>query len=91
MDEPTLKRENTIGITYEYGEIEEPHYAHIIERILGVPENEVLGVDSRGSTRFLFKVTTKERYQKICEKFTGRDITFYNGNVIKVDNMSSCG
>ena len=53
MNEPTLKKENTIGINYVLGEIEEHHYKHIIERILGVPEREIEGIDDRGTARFI--------------------------------------
>ena len=78
MDESILTRVNCIGITYVVGEIQEYHYEKIIERILGVPENEVEGIDNRGNTRFIFEVSTKKRYESICETFTGRDISIGN-------------
>ena len=91
MAQPMLKKENSIGITYEIGAIEEWHYEYIIENILGVPESEIEGVDDRGDTRFLFKVTSKKRYESICEKFMGREIALGNGHIIQVDDISSYG
>ena len=91
MAESILKRENTIGITYVKGEIEETHYELVIEKTFGVPESEILGIDDRGNTRFLFKVLTPEVYEHICKHFAGRDIPIGNGNVIQVDDISSCG
>ena len=91
MDALLLKRKNTIGITYEVGEIKDHHYETIIEKILGVPESDVIGIDDRGETRFLFEVSKKEIYDRICEQFTGRDIPLGNNNVIQVDDISSYG
>ena len=56
MGEPLLKKENTIGINYVRGLIQDWHYETIIEEILGVPENEIEGIDDRGNSIFLFKV-----------------------------------
>ena len=91
MSEHTLKRENTIGITYVVGEIEDEHYELIIENTLGVQESEIEGIDDRGTTRFVFKVSTSEVYDCICEHFAGREIQIGNGNVIQVDDISSYG
>ena len=91
MDDLILKRVNCIGITYNVGEIQEYHYEKIIERILGVPENEVEGIDNRGNTRFIFEVSTRKRYEIICETFTGRDIAIGNNCRIQVDDISSYG
>ena len=85
----SLKRINNIGITYKKGSIKEHHYETIIEKVLGIPENEIEGVDNRGDMRFLFEVSTKERYDHICENFTGRDITIEDGCVIQIDDISS--
>ena len=61
MEGKLLIRENSIGITYVVGEIQEPHYETIIETILGIPEGEVLGIDDRGKYRFLFEVSSKKK------------------------------
>merc|ERR1712055_264597 len=71
MDESILQRQNSIGITYVVGEIIEQHYKTIIQRTLGVPVEEVEGIDDRGPTRFLFEVSTKERYEDICSSSQG--------------------
>ena len=91
MEEPVILRENCIGITYVVGELQEHHYETIIERELGIPENEVEGIDSRGSTRFIFEVSSKERYKYICQTFTGRDIIIGKYCRIQVDDISSYG
>ena len=91
MDEPTVKKDNTIGITYLEGEIEDQHFGQIIEDILGVPEKEIDGIDDRGTARFIFKVLKPEIYENICEHFVGRDIRIGRGNVIQVDDISSYG
>ena len=84
-------REHCIGITYNYGVIKEYHYESIIEDILRVPENELEGIDTRGDNRFIFQVTNKERYDSICENYTGRDISVGHHCRIQVDDISSCG
>ena len=89
MDEVTIRRENEIGITYVEGKIEDDHYEVIIEKLLKINEQEVVGIDDRGDTRFLFEVSTKERYEQIIKDFTGRDITIERGFIIKVDDISS--
>ena len=60
MDAPELKKENTIGITYVRGVIHDRHYETIIEKILGIPEDEIEGIDDRGNCRFIFKVKSSE-------------------------------
>ena len=91
MDEPILKKENTIGINYVVGEIKDSHFEYIIENLLGVPESEIDGIDDRGNVRFIFKVLKPETYEHICEHFAGRDIPIGNGNIIQVDDISSYG
>ena len=91
MDEPTLMRENQIGITYNEGEIRDFHFEIIFERILRIREEQIDAIDGRGPSRFLFKVASNELYDKICEQFTGRDIPIGYGCVIQVDDISSSG
>ena len=91
MDEPTLMRENQIGITYNEGEIRDFHFEIIFERILRIREEQIDAIDRRGPSRFLFKVASNELYDTICEQFTGRDIPIGYGCVIQVDDISSSG
>ena len=91
MDEPELPRVNQLGITYHQGEKRDFHYELILERILRIPENHIVGIDERGDNRFLFEVANKEIYEAICEQFTGRDISIGHGGVIQVDDISSYG
>ena len=46
MDEPVRKTENSVGISYVLSEIDERHFDMIIERILGIPEDEISAIDS---------------------------------------------
>ena len=69
-----------MGLTIILGKIEEHYYKHIIDRILGVPEREIEGIDDRGTARFIFKIKSKQIYEDICEKFTERDIRIGNGS-----------
>ena len=91
MGEPELPRINQLGITYHQGEKRDFHYELILERILQIPENQIVGIDERGNTRFIFEVETKVIYETICEEFTGRDISIGHGCVIQVDDISSYG
>ena len=59
MDEPTLKRVNTLGITYIVGERIDIHFEIIFERILRIPEDEIIAIYERGANGFLFTVSTK--------------------------------
>ena len=82
---------NTIGITYTQGVIRRHHFKTIFYQIMGIPESEIEGVDLQCDTRFIFKVTTKQRYDDICSKFTGRDIFIEQGHIIRVDDISTPG
>ena len=91
MEDPVQIRENTIGITYNAGEIQDDHYENIIEKILGVSETDVVGIDDRGTTRFIFEVRNNKTYDRICEQYTGKDISIDQFNVIQVDDISAYG
>ena len=89
--EQILIRENCIGIKYNRGLIKQFHFDLILHEILGIPDEEVEGIDDRGNDRWIFQVTSKERYDAVCEKFTGRDIPVGNDCCIQVDDISSPG
>ena len=91
MEGPVFKRENSIGITYVVGEIKDWHYEFIIEKILKVSESDVEGIDDRGKNRFLFEVSSKEIYERICDQFTGREIRVGSYCIVQVDDISSYG
>ena len=84
-------RENCIGIQYNKGLVQQFHYDLILNDILGIPDNELEGIDNRGNDRWIFQVTSKERYNKICENFTGKDISIGHNGWIQVDDISSSG
>ena len=67
------------------------HFGHIIGTVLGIPDDLVVGIDTRGNNRFLFQVSTADCYDYICETFTGRDIPIGNNCIIQVDDISSRG
>ena len=79
MEQPSLMRENQIGITYNEGEIRGFHFEIIFERILGIHVEQIDGIDGRGPARFLFKVASNDIYERICEQFSGRDIPIGHG------------
>ena len=89
MSDPELPKKNTIGITYTEGYIKDAHYECIIETKLGIPENELYGIDSRGSGRFIFKVKSEARYVHICENFLGKEIEIEPGFKFRVDDISA--
>ena len=88
---PDIKKVNTIGVTYEKGDVEDFHIRNIIENVLGIPESEVCGIDLRSSNRFIFKVSSSKRYEYICNNFTGRDHVLDRNLVIRFDDISSYG
>merc|ERR1711888_81343 len=91
MEGPVFKRENSIGITYVVGEIKDWHYEFIIEKILKVSESDVEGIDDRGKNRFLFEVSSKEIYERICDQFIGREIRVGSYCIVQVDDISYYG
>ena len=82
---------NTLGITYINGVIRKHHFEVIFDKIMGIPDSEIEAVDGRCDTRFIFKVTSKERYDDICLRFTGRDILLEHDLTIRVDDISTPG
>ena len=91
MAVPIISKVNTLGITYTQGKICDYHYETIFENIMGIPEDEIDGIDDRDVNRFIFQVTTNERYNALCTKFTCRDIFLEYGHIIRVDDISSEG
>ena len=89
--ELTQLRENCIGIKYNRGLLQQFHYELILDDILGIPDEEIVGIDDRGNDRWIFQVNSKARYDAICEKFTARDILVANNCWIQVDDISSPG
>ena len=89
MKEPELTKENTIGILFIDGVVKDELYGKIILNILRVPYEEVRGIDNRGDTRFLFKVTSYDRYKDICTKFSGKELEVERGYRIRVEDISS--
>ena len=93
MFQAELPRVNTIGIRYVEGIIKDAHYGLIIEKKLGVPKNEVYGIDDRPEgkirNKFLFKVTSYERYKDICAKFSGSELEIEKGYRVQVEDISS--
>ena len=83
LNTPQLPKENTIGIHYVEGVIKEEHFGKIIESILRIPRNEVCGIDERYDinmrNRFIFKLTTYDRYKSVCAQFSGRVIDIERG------------
>ena len=65
MGLPTLKRVNTVGIRFTKGKVEDPHYREIIYHVLGVEDDEVVGISHMGAKRFMLKVTTWANYNRI--------------------------
>ena len=86
-----FKKVNTLGVTYTQGGIRDHHYETIFENIMGIPEDEICGIDYRDNGRFVFKVTSHQRYDEIVRNFTCRDIFLEHGNVIRIDDISTEG
>ena len=91
MSVTTCHNVNTLGISYIQGKTAEHHYEEILEKLMGIPDSEIEGIDNRSDGRFIFKVTTQDRYNDICERFTGRDIFLERGHTIRVDDISTKG
>ena len=93
MFQAELPKVNTIGIRYVEGIIKDTHYGLIIEKKLGVPKNEVYGIDERPEgkirNKFLFKVTSYERYKDICARFSGSELEIEKGYRVQVEDISS--
>ena len=90
MEDLIRVRENCIGVRYNYGGRQTHHYEQVIEGILCVPKEEIDGIDTREFDRWILQVNNKERYDYICENFTGRDFILGRCN-IQIDDISSRG
>ena len=89
MSDPDLPKINTIGITFTEGYIKDEHFELIIEAKLGIPENELYGIDGRGKEKFIFKVKSEARYESNCENFLGKEIEIEPGFKFRIDNISA--
>ena len=50
---------NTLGIHFIQGKLMRHHFEAILDKVMGIPDTEIEGLDDRGDTRFIFKVTTQ--------------------------------
>ena len=82
---------NTLGIHFIQGKLMRHHFEAMLDKVMGIPDAEIQGLDVRSDTRFIFKVTTQHRYEQICQRFTGRDIFLERGHIIRVDDISTKG
>ena len=89
MGFPTLKRENTVGIRFTKGKVEDPHYREIIYRKLGVEDNEVFGIVPMGPKKFMLKLTTWDTYNRIVVNFVGTSMTIDDENEYEIDDLST--
>lgn len=86
---PALPRVNTIGIKYIQGACIEDHYEKIIEEILGIKEEWLVGLADQGKKGFWLKLSTDEQYRNICATFLGRKLPVVPGCVMIVEDLSS--
>lgn len=86
---PALPRVNTIGIKYIQGACKHEHFEKIIEEILGIKEEWLVGLADHGKRGFLIKLSTDEQYRNVCANFLGRKIPVVPGCVIIVEDLSS--
>ena len=88
---PLLKRVNTIDVRYVEGNRDEDHYEKIVEEILGVSEDELIGFDDEipGSKQLMIKVSTAAKYKYICDNLIGEKFTVASGHVIQIEDLSS--
>ena len=69
----SLKEKILLELIIE-GCCKEELYEIIIEETLGIPEDEVEGIDDRGKARFIFKIATNDRFEYTCANFIGRNL-----------------
>ena len=73
---PLIKRVNTVGIKYVKGERSIDHYENIIENILGIPIDEIVGLGECDKNKFMVKIKSERLYQQICVKLVGERCKF---------------
>ena len=90
MEIPKRKRVNTLGIRYLRGTAEDKHYDRILKDILGLTKRDVIAIDERDNMHILFKVATKETYDRICDENTYIHYEVEENNaIIVVEDLSS--
>ena len=85
---PLIKRVNTVGIKYVKGERSIDHYENIIENILGIPIDEIVGLGECGKKKFLVKIKSERLYQQICLKLVGETKTVDENHKIVIEDLS---
>ena len=89
MGFPTLRRENTVGIRFTKGKVEDSHYREIIYHVLKVEDNEVYGMAPMGPKRFMLKVTSWGTYNRIVKDFVGQQLVIDDENEYVIDDLST--
>ena len=47
---------NTLGIHFIQGKLRRHHFEAILDKVMGIPDTEIEGLDVRSDTRFIFKI-----------------------------------
>ena len=89
MGFPVLRRENTVGIRFTKGKVEDSHYREIIDHVLGVDSDEIYGMAPMGPKRFMLKVTTWGTYNRIVKDFVGKHLTIDDDHEFEIDDLST--
>ena len=89
MGFPILKRENTVGIRFTKGKVEDSHYREIIYHVLNVEDNEIRGMADMGPKRFMLKVTNWCTYNRIVKDFVGKCLAIDDENEYEIDDLST--
>ena len=90
MEIPKRKRVNTLGIRYLKGTIKDSHYDMILGHFLGLVKADIVALDERDNMHILFKVATKETYDRICNEKTFENIEVgQNEAIAVVEDISS--
>ena len=86
---PKRKRVNSIGIRYVAGFVKNYHYKKIFEEILGVHNAEIIAIAELDNRHFIFQLSTRETYDRICATYTYERIDVDVGHSIVIDDISS--
>ena len=85
---PKRRRVNTIGVKYVKGVIKDEHYEQVIEKILGLQDEDILKIHESATTRFLFQLN-KVNYENVCKNHICKFLTLDEDSIIMIEDISS--
>ena len=89
MQEPIVKRVNTISLKFITGIRNNKACEYILGQVLGLKRNDVKSLGYAGLRSVYAKLSSYELYSSICENYQGRTYTVDGNTTVQIEDVST--